>query len=241
MLRTVLALPPTAFDFLVAAAEDNATAARAAQDGHAPLAAALQRGNAAAPSPRATAQSLAGAASEARMTGLLVPLPAIAGSGNHGIANFLGVLGVAHALGANRDALAHALAIASTVTVCIKAHTGRLTAFCGCAIAPATGVAAATVFLKGGDIDAMEHAMKSVIGTFAGMICDGAKVSCAFKVATVVGAAVDLGILAMEGAYIPDGDGILGDGIDRSFANLAALNDQGLRKTETTVLRLIGA
>ena len=177
------------------------------------------------------------------MTGLPVTVAVIAGSGNHGIANFLGVLGVAHARGANRNALAHALAIASTVTVCIKAHTGRLTAFCGCgcAIAPATGVAAATVFLKGGDIDAMEHAMQSVISTFAGMICDGAKVSCAFKVATVVGAAVDLGILAMEGAYIPDGNGILGNGIDRSFANLAALNDQGLRETETTVLRLIGA
>ena len=71
--------------------------------------------------------------------------------GNHGIANFLGVWGYAQAVGADRERTARALAIASLVTIAIKAHTGKLTAFCGCAIAPATGLAAAAAYLMGGD------------------------------------------------------------------------------------------
>jgi len=173
------------------------------------------------------------------MAGLPVPVAAITGSGNHGIANFLGVWGYALAIGADRERIARALAISSLVTIAIKAHTGKLTAFCGCAIAPATGLAAAAAYLMGGDAATQAHAMQSVIGTFAGMLCDGAKPSCAFKVATVVGAAIDLAALAVAGAYVPDGDGIVGASVDRSFANLGRLNDPGMRATEQVVLDII--
>ena len=91
----------------------------------------------------------------------------------------------------------------------------------------------------GGDAAAQANAMQSVIGTFAGMLCDGAKGSCAFKVATVVGAAIDLAGLAVDGAYVAGGDGIVGATVDQSFANLGRLNDPGMRGTEREVLAII--
>ena len=241
LLEAVDRIPPAELEFLIEAAEINAAAAHADFDDRAPLGRALAAQLGAGASPRVAAQALAGAACEARMSGRPVPVMAITGSGNHGIANFLGVLGFARSIDAPRERLARALAIASIITVCVKAHTGKLTAFCGCAIAPATGLAAAAVDLMGGDPATREHAMQSVIGTFAGLLCDGAKESCAFKVTTTIGAAVDLAMLALAGAYVPDGNGIVGLSIDDTFANLGRLNDPGMRETEKVVLGMIGA
>ncbi len=237
LLSLVDSIPLEDLEFLIEAAEVNVAAAEADLMAESALGVAL--GASAMGSPRGTAQALAGAASEARMAGRQVPVMAICGSGNHGIANFLGVLGFARAAAAPRERLARALAIASIVTVAVKAHTGKLTAFCGCAIAPATGLAAAAVYLMGGDSRTQEHAMQTVIGTFAGMLCDGAKESCAFKVAAAVGAAVDIAKLAMAGAYVPDSSGIVGRSIDETFANLGRINNPGMRETERVVLQLI--
>ncbi len=243
LLDVIDTIPTNELEFLIEAAEINEKAATAdLNHDQATLGPALESrrsqytGLAAA---KARAQALTGAASEARMSGRSVPVMAITGSGNHGIANFLGVLGLAHSLNADRNQLARALAIASIVTVCVKAYTGALTAFCGCAIAPATGLAAAAVDLLGGDAVTRDHAMQSVIGTFAGMICDGAKESCAFKVATAVGAAIDMAELALAGAYIPDGNGVVGRSLDETFARLGHLNDPGMRGTERTILEFI--
>lgn len=243
LLALVDAMPANALEFLLDATGTNLKAAEAdLKAAKSRLGPALQRrleeggGIAAA---RARAQWLSGAAAEARMSGALVPVMSITGSGNHGIANFLGVYGFAEGLGASRERIARALAIASIVTVCVKAYTGKLTAFCGCAIAPATGLAAAAVDLLGGSPATREHAMQTVIGTFAGMLCDGAKESCAFKVAAAVGAAVDIAVLAVDGAYAPDGNGVVGTGIDETFARLARLNDPGMRETEKVVLDFI--
>lgn len=237
LLAEVQRMPAAALEFLIDAAKLNAEAGLAGLAAEGALGHALDA--VANASPRARAQAWAGAASEARMSGLPVPVAAITGSGNHGIANFLGVWGYAQAIDADRERTARALAISSLVTIAIKAHTGKLTAFCGCAIAPATGLAAAAAYLMGGDAATQAHAMQSVIGTFAGMLCDGAKPSCAFKVATVVGAAIDLAALAIAGAYVADGDGIVGATVDRSFANLGRLNDPGMRATEQVVLDII--
>lgn len=241
MLAMVERIPVADLDFLMDAARLNAEAAEAGRAAEGRLGRALEAQAAQTPSPRATAQAWAGAASEARMGGLPIPVAAITGSGNHGIANFLGVWGYAQAIGADRDRTVRALAIASLVTIAIKAHTGKLTAFCGCAIAPATGLAAAAAYLMGGDAKAQADAMQTVIGTFAGMLCDGAKGSCAFKVATVVGAAVDIAALAVQGAFVAPGDGIVGATVDQSFANLGRLNDPGMRGTELAVLDIIAA
>jgi len=239
VLDAVDRIPIADLEFLMDAARLNARAAEADLADASPLGRALAARNAEAPSPRAAAQALAGAASEARMGGKPVPVMAITGSGNHGIANFLGVLGLAESLKATREQTIRALAISSLVTTCIKAHTGKLTAFCGCAIAPATGLAAAATCLMGGDARTRDRAMQSVIGTFAGMLCDGAKESCAFKVTAVVGAAIDMAALAVRGAFVPDHNGIVGGNVDETFANLGRLNDPGMRETEKVVLDII--
>ena len=182
---------------------------------------------------------LTGAASEARMMGLQVPIMTITGSGNHGITNFLGIYAMAKSLQVNDEMLVKSLAITSMVTIYIKEFTSKLTAFCGCAIAPATGLAASGVYLLGGSYSEMENAMQSVIGTFAGMLCDGAKESCAFKVSTVASAAVQFAYLAMNGAYVPKNNGIVGNTIEETFENLGILNKPGMEKTDEIVIGLI--
>jgi L-cysteine desulfidase len=230
--------------FLVDAAAVNRQAALAGLESPASsrLGSALCGKSGDLPAPVAAAlhaQRLTAAACEARMSGLPVPVMAIAGSGNHGIANFLGILGVAETLGSTPEQTARALAISSTVTVVIKGHASRLSAFCGCAVAAAAGVAAGTVYLLGGSYADSVNAMQSVIGTLAGMVCDGAKESCAFKLSSSVALAVQFSYLALEGACIPAGMGILGGTIEKTFENLGQLNNPGMVTADRLMLRMI--
>jgi L-cysteine desulfidase len=179
------------------------------------------------------------AAGEARMMGLIVPIIAIAGSGNHGITNFLGVSAVAEELGATELKTARALAISSTITIYIKGYVKRMTAFCGCAVAAATGVAAATVYLLDGCYGQMVQTMQSVIGTLGGMFCDGAKESCAYKLSTATAMAIQFAYLAMKGCGIPNGIGIVGNTIEDSFYNLGQLNNPGMVETDRIIAQLI--
>ena len=185
------------------------------------------------------AQAMTAAASEARMLGLVVPIIMIGGSGNHGITNFLGVLTVAEELGLDRAATARALAVASLITVCTKSIIKRMTAFCGCAVAAATGVAAATVHMLGGDYREQEMAMQSLIGTLGGMFCDGAKESCAYKLSTAVAMAVQFAYLARKGVGLNGGMGILGDTVEETFQNLGVLNNPGMVETEKTIFSIM--
>jgi L-cysteine desulfidase len=236
-------LPVADLEFLLDAAEVNR---RAAQTGLAnpmmKLGRVFQSRAAGLPEELAainTAQMWTAAAGEARMSGLPVPIIAITGSGNHGITNFLGVLAVAETLGSSRQQLARALAISSTVTVVIKGHVKRMTAFCGCAVAASTGVAAGTVYLLGGSYAEMVNAMQSVIGTLAGMLCDGAKESCAYKLSAATTLAIQFAYAACQGAYIPAGMGVVGKTIEKTFVNLGLLNNPGMTETDRFVLELI--
>ena len=188
----------------------------------------------------AKAQALTAAASEARMSGMRVPIYAISGSGNHGITCFLGLLAAGEALGNPRDQIARALAIGAAVTVIIKSYTSRLSALCGCSIAAAAGVAAGAAYLMGGDYEDSVHAMQSVIGTLAGMVCDGAKESCAFKLSSSAALAVQFSHLAISGAYIPAGMGIVGGTIEKTFENLGKLNNPGMVAADRLMLQIIG-
>jgi L-cysteine desulfidase len=229
-------------DFLVEAAEINKEAAlQGLRDEHLRLGRALSHDMRAEEhvSLASKAQTLTAAASEARMLGLKVPVIAVTGSGNQGIADLLGVLSVAEDLQASRQDLAWALAISTVVTIYVKSLTKRMTTFCGAAVAAAAGVAAATVYLLGGSYDDMEHAMQSVVGTFAGMLCDGAKESCAYKIGAAIPMAVQFACLALEGAYIPAGDGIVGNTIEETFAYLGQLNNPAMAETDAFMLETI--
>jgi len=179
-------------------------------------------------------------AAEARMIGLNVPIMAIAGSGNHGITNFLGVLAAAETLKISDEELARALAISSAITIYIKGYIKRMTAFCGCSVAAATGVAAATVYMLGGSFDDMVNAMHSVIGALAGIVCDGAKESCAYKLSTAAAAAIEYAYLSKEKkVFIPRANGIVSHAIEDTFEKLGRLNNPGMVETDKCLLEII--
>jgi L-cysteine desulfidase len=243
LIRSTLALNASSLRFLLDAARTNRQAALTGFENKQSTLGPALRNAAASNGVRDTVvenvQLMTAAASEARMRGLPVPVYSLSGSGNHGITALLSVFVVAEELGADEEHMCRALALASLLAVYVKAQTGRLTSYCGCAIAPATGVAAATVYLKNGSVEAMIHAMQSVIGTFSGMLCDGAKLSCAYKVSTVASTAVQFAQLALAGAFVPKGDGIVGEEIEDTIRNLGILNDPGMKETDRVVLGLL--
>jgi len=239
----IQATDPADLAFLVEAALINKEAAlEGLRDKHMRLGPALWQSSTAT-SPAlvlaTAAQTMTAAASEARMRGLKVPVIAVTGSGNQGITDLLGVLSVAEGLGVDEDTLTHALAISTLITIYVKSLTRLLTSFCGAAVAAATGVAAATAYMLGGSYLDMEHAMQSVVGTFAGMLCDGAKESCAYKIGTAIPAAVQFAHLALDGAYIPAGDGIVGNTIEETFHYLGHLDSPAMTETDAFTLQTI--
>jgi len=231
------------FYFLVEAAQVNRAAAQTGlDDPQLQLARALSRWPSDLSAPFAAmyrAELLVGAASEARMLGLKVPVMALAGSGNQGITATLGVLGVAEQLGSSDEQLAQALAMSAMVTILIKRCAARMTAFCGSAIAGAAGIASGATLLLGGDFEQADCAMRSTIGKLACLVCDGAKVSCAYKVGLAAATAVQSAYLALEGIGIDAGTGILGHTIEGTFRNLGVLNNRGMVETDRVMMELI--
>jgi L-cysteine desulfidase len=243
LIESALAEDPADYEFLWDAAQINLQAAHTDleknKDG---IGQAMKKMDNELPMPFAAvhqAQMWTSAASEARMGGLPVPIMSIAGSGNHGIANFLGMLAVGKALGAPREEIVRALILSSVLTVYAKEYTGRVTAYCGSALAPPAGVAAGTVFLLGGDIDTMVAAIHTLLGTYTGILCDGAKESCAYKVSRGVSAGVEAAFLAMEHASVPPVNGIVGNSLEETLENLEKINDPGMVETDRLVLEMI--
>ncbi|GAB1477260.1 L-serine ammonia-lyase, iron-sulfur-dependent, subunit alpha [Bacillota bacterium] len=185
------------------------------------------------------ARTLTAAAGEARMLGLIVPIMAIAGSGNHGITNFLGTSVVAYDLNADEEHTIKALAISSMLTVYTKEYIKRMTAFCGCSVAAATGVSAAAVYLLGGTYEQGILAINSLVGTLGGMFCDGAKESCAYKLSTATMMAIQFAYMAVDDCGLPEGIGVVGNTIEDTFYNLGQLNNFGMRETDRMIVQLI--
>ncbi len=185
------------------------------------------------------AQAYTAAAGEARMRGMNVTIMSLAGSGNHGITSLIGVLSVAHDLHCTEEKTIHALAISTMITIYIKGYIKRMTAFCGCGVAAATGVAAAVVYLLGGTWEQSVHAMQSVIGTIGGMFCDGAKESCAYKLSIATSTAIQFAYLSMHNCYIPERMGIVGATIEQTFANMGKLNNPGMVETDRLLVSIV--
>lgn len=184
-------------------------------------------------------QTMTAAAGEARMMGFVVPIMAIAGSGNHGITNYLGTYVIATEMCVSREKIARALAISSIITIYTKEYIKRMTAFCGCSVAAATGVTAAAVYLLGGSFEQAVMSMNSTIGTLGGLFCDGAKESCAYKLSTAAAMALQFAHMAINGIGIPAGMGIIGNSIEDTFYNLGQLNNPGMLKTDKLIVSLI--
>ena len=184
------------------------------------------------------AMSCTAAASDARMAGSTLPAMSNSGSGNQGITVTVPVIAVAEKINASHEQLVRALALAHTVAIHIKGHLGKLSALCGCVIA-STGAACGIVYLKGGGYEEICAAIKNMIGNITGMVCDGAKVGCAMKVASGVACAMQSAVLALEGTCISPNDGIIEEDIEKTISNLGRIGSKGMQTTDKMILDIM--
>ena len=185
---------------------------------------------------RACAYAAAG--SDARMSGCEKPVIILSGSGNQGITASVPVVIVAREMGASEEELFKAVAVSDLVTIHQKTGIGRLSAYCG-AISAGCGAGAGIAYLRGGRFHAVAHTVVNAIAILSGTICDGAKPSCAAKIA----AAVDAGILGydmyLENQQFYGGDGIVTKGVDKTVTNVGRLAREGMRETDKTILEIM--
>ena len=160
------------------------------------------------------------------------------GSGNQGISATLPVWVYAHETGKSEEQLIRALMLSHLTVIYIKQSLGRLSALCGCVVA-ATGSSCGITWLMGGDYRRVSYAVKNMIANLTGMICDGAKPSCALKVTTGVSTAVLSAVMAMEDRCVTSVEGIIDDDVDRSILNLTRIGSQGMNETDRVVLDIM--
>lgn len=177
-------------------------------------------------------------ACDARMAGAMIPVMSNSGSGNQGISATLPVLVYAEENGKSEEELIRALMLSHLTVIYIKQSLGRLSALCGCVVA-ATGSSCGITWLMGGTYDQVAYAVQNMIANLTGMICDGAKPSCALKVTTGVSTAVLSAIMAMENRCVTSVEGIIDEDVDQSIRNLTKIGSQGMNETDKLVLEIM--
>lgn len=185
------------------------------------------------------ARILTSAAADARMSGVKLPAMSSGGSGNHGLTAILPLVAVREFIETDDREILKAVAISHLVTAYVKAFTGRLSAICGCSVAAGAGAAAGVTFLLGGSQEHIAGAIKNIIGDLAGVICDGAKDSCAMKLATAAGAAVQAALFSLHGIYVQPTDGIIGLTPEQTMENVGTLSVEGMIETDRAILRIM--
>lgn len=181
---------------------------------------------------------LTAAASDARMAGCKMPAMSNSGSGNQGITVSMPVIAYALRYNIDDERLARALILSNLVAIHIKSHLGKLSALCGCVIA-STGSSCGIVYLQGGGYEQICAAIKNMVGNITGMVCDGAKVGCAMKVASGVSSAVQSSVLAMRGICASETDGIIDKDIEKTIRNLGLIGSRGMRETDKMILDIM--
>ena len=188
--------------------------------------------------PATKAKAYAAAASDARMGGCELPVVINSGSGNQGITASVPVVVFAENLGASQEQLYRALVVSNLVTLHLKSGIGPLSAYCG-AISAGCGAAAGITYLYGGKFAEIAHTVVNAIAINSGVICDGAKASCAAKIAS----AVEAGILGMDmyrqGSQFLGGDGIVSKGVENTIRNVSYVASEGMRKTDSEIIKIM--
>ena len=177
-------------------------------------------------------------ACDARMAGAMIPVMSNSGSGNQGISATMPVVVYAEENGKSEEELIRALMLSHLTVIYIKQSLGRLSALCGCVVA-ATGSSCGITWLMGGGYREVSYAVQNMIANLTGMICDGAKPSCALKVTTGVATAVLSAIMAMEGRCVTSVEGIIDEDVDQSIRNLTEIGSQGMNETDKLVLDIM--
>ncbi len=177
-------------------------------------------------------------ATDARMGGALIPVMSNSGSGNQGICATNPVAVYAMENENTEEELTRALTLSHLTAIYIKQSLGKLSALCGCVVA-SIGSSCGITYLMGGDFDRICYAVKNMIANLTGMICDGAKPSCALKIASGVSTALLSAVLAMEGRHVTSAEGIIDDDVDRSIRNLTVIGADAMCTTDQMVLDIM--
>ncbi len=178
------------------------------------------------------------AACDARMAGAMIPVMSNSGSGNQGISATVPVVIYAEETQQSEERLIRALILSHLTAIYIKTYLGRLSALCGCVVA-GTGSSCGITYLMGGTYEQITFAVKNMAANLTGMICDGAKPSCALKVSSGIATAVFSAMLAMEGKTVSALEGIIDEDVDQSIRNLAKIGSQGMEETDKLVLAIM--
>ena len=184
------------------------------------------------------AKAYAAAGSDARMNGCELPVIINSGSGNQGLTASLPVIVFARELGVSHELLLRALCVSNLVTIHIKTGIGSLSAYCG-ATAAGCGAAAGINYLYGGQYTDIAHTVVNAIAIDSGMICDGAKASCAAKIASAVGAGLLGMYMHMHKSQFYGGDGIVVKGVENTIRNIGILASDGMRETNRTIIKMM--
>ena len=177
-------------------------------------------------------------ATDARMGGALIPVMSNSGSGNQGICATNPVAVYAIENENTKEEVIRALTLSHLTAIYIKQSLGKLSALCGCVVA-SIGSSCGITYLMGGDYDRICYAVKNMIANLTGMICDGAKPSCALKIASGVSTALLSAVLAMEGRHVTSAEGIIDDDVDRSIRNLTVIGADAMCATDSMVLDIM--
>jgi L-cysteine desulfidase len=178
------------------------------------------------------------AACDARMAGAMIPVMSNSGSGNQGITATMPVVSYAEDINATEEQTIHALTLSHLTSIYIKQSLGRLSALCGCVVA-STGASSALVYLMGGGYNEVCAAIKNMVANLTGMLCDGAKPSCAMKVSSGVSTAMLSAMLAMNNKCVTSAEGIIADDVDQSIQNLTSIGRDAMTETDKLVLKIM--
>ncbi|MEL7648570.1 MAG: L-serine ammonia-lyase, iron-sulfur-dependent, subunit alpha [Sedimentibacter sp.] len=185
------------------------------------------------------AKAYTAAASEARMSGYLLPVMSSAGSGNHGLVAIIPIAFIGSRNNITQDKIIRAITLSHLVTIFVKVHLGALSPVCGCGVAAGVGCAAGLTYLLGGSSTQIKSSINNMVAGISGMLCDGAKLGCSYKLSISVDAAVDASEMALKNIFIPDDNGILGDTPEKTIQNLAKVSNIGMKNTDEVILEVM--
>ena len=187
---------------------------------------------------RTKAKAYAAAGSDARMSGCELPVIINSGSGNQGMTASLPVIVYAEGLKKTREELYRALAVSNLVTIHQKSGIGRLSAYCG-AISAGCGAGCGIAYLQGGNFRTIAHTLVNALAIVSGIVCDGAKASCAGKIASAVDAGIFGYEMFLEGQQFTGGDGLVSKGVENTLANIGRLGSVGMKETDKEIIRIM--
>ena len=187
---------------------------------------------------RTRARAMAAAGSDARMNGCELPVIINSGSGNQGITASVPVIVYATELGVDEDTMYRAMALSDLTTIHQKTPIGRLSAYCG-AVSAGAGSGAGIAYLSGASYDEVVHTVINAVAIISGMVCDGAKASCAAKIAEAVDAGIIGYYMAKRGQNFDDGDGIVTAGIEATIRNVGRLAKEGMKETNDEIISIM--